>query len=102
MENKYLQMKVALERMSDIKSVLNRFFANEDLFDEKMDLKEQKVQMPVQETEGSPFKNDRVPSRENRNITKLKPLNNSRKKDQSGEEEDFWKGDFSTKNHRNF
>jgi hypothetical protein len=32
-------MKVALIRMSDIKAVLNRFFGNEDLFDEKMDLK---------------------------------------------------------------
>lgn len=37
-------MKVALERMNDIKAVLNRFFGNDDLFDEKMDLKEQKVQ----------------------------------------------------------
>jgi hypothetical protein len=39
LENKYLQMKVALERMGDVKGVLNRFFSNEDLFDEKMDLK---------------------------------------------------------------
>jgi hypothetical protein len=37
-------MKVALERMNDIKAVLNRFFGNDDLFDEKMDLKEQKIQ----------------------------------------------------------
>lgn len=37
-------MKVALDRMSDIKAVLNRFFGNDDLFDEKMDLKEQKIQ----------------------------------------------------------
>lgn len=37
-------MKVALNRMSDIKAVLNRFFGNDDLFDEKMDLKQQKVQ----------------------------------------------------------
>lgn len=37
-------MRVALERMNDIKGVLNRFFSNEDLWDEKMDLKEQKVQ----------------------------------------------------------
>lgn len=36
-------MKIALERMSDVRAVLNRFFGNEDLFDEKMDLKEQKV-----------------------------------------------------------
>jgi hypothetical protein len=28
LENKYLQMKVALERMSDLKAVLNRFFGN--------------------------------------------------------------------------
>lgn len=32
-------MKVALDRMGDIKGVLNRFFGNEDLFDEKMELK---------------------------------------------------------------
>lgn len=44
LENQYLQMKVALDRMNDIKAVLNRFFGNDDLFDEKMDLKEQKVQ----------------------------------------------------------
>ena len=37
-------MKVALERMNDIKAVLNRYFGNDDLFDEKMDLKEQKIQ----------------------------------------------------------
>lgn len=37
-------MKVALDRMGDIKAVLNRFFGNEDLFDEKMDLKEQRIQ----------------------------------------------------------
>jgi hypothetical protein len=30
--------------MNDIKAVLNRFFGNDDLFDEKMDLKEQKIQ----------------------------------------------------------
>lgn len=29
-------MKVALERMNDIKAVINRFFGNDDLFDEKM------------------------------------------------------------------
>lgn len=39
-------MKVAMERMTDIKAVLNRFFANEDLFDEKMDLKHQQVSKP--------------------------------------------------------
>lgn len=46
-------MKVALDRMSDIKGVLNRFFGNEDLWDEKMDLKPQKVQrlpQPAKET----------------------------------------------------
>lgn len=37
-------MKVALDRMNDVRGVLNRFFSNEDLFDEKMDLKEQKIQ----------------------------------------------------------
>lgn len=37
-------MKVATERMIDIKAVLNRFFVNDDLFDEKMQLKEQKIQ----------------------------------------------------------
>ena len=36
-------MKVALERMTDIKAVLNRFFSNQDLFDEVMELKEQKI-----------------------------------------------------------
>jgi hypothetical protein len=36
-------MKVALDRMGDIKAVLNRFFGNEDLFDEKMELKEQTI-----------------------------------------------------------
>lgn len=39
-------MKVAMEKMTDIKVVLNRFFANEDLFDEKMDLKHQQVSKP--------------------------------------------------------
>ena len=29
-------MKVALDRMNDIKGVLNRFFSNDDLFDERM------------------------------------------------------------------
>jgi hypothetical protein len=28
LEDKYLQMKVALERMGDVKGVLNRFFSN--------------------------------------------------------------------------
>jgi hypothetical protein len=37
-------MKVAMDRMTDIKAVLNRFFGNEDLFNDKMDLKEQKIQ----------------------------------------------------------
>lgn len=57
LQNKYLQMRVALERMSDIKGVLNRFFSNEDLFDEKMELKEQKVQrlpQPAKETQLPP------------------------------------------------
>lgn len=37
-------MKVAMDRMTDIKAVLNRFFGNQDLFDANMDLKEQKIQ----------------------------------------------------------
>lgn len=74
-------MKVALERMTDIKAVLNRFFGNEDLFDQKMDLKEQKVSRPQFNTPQEPqYTESRLPSRQNRNVTKLKPLNNSRKK----------------------
>lgn len=63
MEDKYLQMKVALERMNDLKSVLNRFFANEDLFDEKMDLKQQQVTRPQIVTELSQKPESRQPSR---------------------------------------
>lgn len=50
-------MKVALDRMSDIKAVMNRFFGSEDLFDEKMDLKEQRVQridVPSRENQPRP------------------------------------------------
>ena len=50
-----------------------------------MDLKEQKitrVQVNVNTNNNlSPLDNDkRLPSRDSRNVTKLKPLNNSRKK----------------------
>ena len=41
-----MQMKVVLGRMGDVKAVINRFFGNEDLFDEKMELKEQRIQRP--------------------------------------------------------
>ena len=40
--------------MNDIKGVLNRFFGNEDLWDEKMELKEQKVQRLPQPTRELP------------------------------------------------
>jgi hypothetical protein len=56
-------MKVALERMNDLKSVLNRFFANEDLFDEKMDLKHQQVTRPQIVTELPQKPESRQPSR---------------------------------------
>lgn len=58
-----MQMKVALERMNDLKSVLNRFFANEDLFDEKMDLKQQQVTRPQIVTELPQKPESRQPSR---------------------------------------
>lgn len=45
---------------------------------------------------------DRTPSRENRQVTKLKPLGSSRKREVTQDDEDFWKGDYSSKNHRNF
>ena len=83
-------MKVAMDRMTDIKAVLNRFFGNEDLFDDKMDLKEQRikrVEVPVREIQG------RLPSRENKTQGKLKPLNYTNK----NEDDDFWRGDFKTK-----
>lgn len=90
-------MKVALDRMGDIKGVLNRFFGNQDLFDQKMELKEQKIQrlpQPAKETQLPP------PSRESRakglnnNSTKLKPIISKQKND----DEDFWKADFKGKN----
>lgn len=89
LENTYLQMKVALNRMNDLKSVLNRFFGNEDLFDEKMDLKEQKVQR----IEVVSRENQQRPSMKEtaKNQTKLKPLSYTNK----NEDEDFWRGDFS-------
>lgn len=84
-------MKVALDRMGDIKAVLNRFFGNEDLFDEKMDLKEQRIQrieLPSRESQ------NRQPTKESRTQTKLKPLNYSNK---NNDDEDFWRGDFKGK-----
>lgn len=89
LENTYLQMKVALNRMNDLKSVLNRFFGNEDLFDEKMDLKEQRVQR----IEVVSRENQQRPSMKetSKNSTKLKPLSYTNK----NEDEDFWRGDFS-------
>jgi hypothetical protein len=72
-------VKVALERMTDLKAVLNRFFGNEDLFDEKMDLKEQRVQkVEVVVREIQP----RLPSRENKAQPKLKPLNYANSKNE--------------------
>lgn len=85
-------MKVALERMGDLKAVLNRFFGNEDLFDERMELKEQRIQrVEVVSRENQP----RVPSRENKTQPKLKPINYSTKND----DEDFWRGDFTKAKH---
>lgn len=77
--------------MGDIKAVLNRFFGNEDLFDEKMDLKEQRIQrieLPSRESQ------NRQPTKESRTQTKLKPLNYSNK---NNDDEDFWRGDFKGK-----
>ncbi len=80
-------MKIALERMSDVRAVLNRFFGNEDLFDQKMDLKEQKVhRVEVLSRENQ----QRTTMKETKNQTKLKPLNHTKNDDQ-----DFWRGDFS-------
>lgn len=84
-------MKVALDRMGDLKAVLNRFFGNEDLFDEKMDLKEQKIrriEIPSRESQ------NRQPTKESRTQTKLKPLNYSSK---NNDDEDFWRGDYKGK-----
>ena len=72
--------------MGDIRSVLNRFFGNEDLFNDKMDLKEQKVHRPTIKDQ------PRLPSRDIRGgQPKLKPI----QKDLRNDDEDFWKGDFS-------
>lgn len=71
-------MKVALDRMGDLKAVLNRFFGNEDLFDEKMDLKEQRIQrVEITSREGT----NRQPPKELKTQTKLKPLNYSKGND---------------------
>ena len=83
-------MKVALDRMGDIKAVINRFFGNEDLFDEKMDLKEQRIQriqIPSRESQ------NRQPAKESRTQTRLKPLNYTKNND----DEDFWRGDYKGK-----
>jgi hypothetical protein len=90
LENRYLQMKIALERMGDVKAVLNRFFGNEDLFDEKMDLKEQQVrriEVPSRESQ------NRQPPKELKTQSRLKPLNYTSK----NEDEDFWRGDYRGK-----
>jgi hypothetical protein len=89
LENKYLQMKVALERMGDIKAVLNRFFGNDDLFDEKMELREQKIQRV--EVLSRENQNRTTTIKETKNQTKLKPLNYTNKND----DEDFWRGEFN-------
>lgn len=86
LENKYLQMKVALDRMNDIKAVLNRFFGNDDLFDEKMELKEQRVQRV--EVISRENQNRTAVKETTKNQTKLKPLNYTNKND----DEDFWRG----------
>lgn len=68
-------MKVALDRMGDVRGVLNRFFSNEDLFDERMDLKEQKIQrlpQPPKDTPLPPPSRDK--SKYNNNPSKLKPI----------------------------
>ena len=71
-------MKIALERMSDVRAVLNRFFGNEDLFDQKMDLKEQKVhRVEVLSRENQ----QRTTMKETKNQTKLKPLNHTKNDD---------------------
>ena len=86
-------MKVALERMGDIKGVLNRFFGNEDLFDEKMDLKPQKVVRPMIQKE-SPLPPSREKSRQGgSNAQKLKPISRIKNDD-----DDFWKADFKSRN----
>lgn len=72
-------MKIALERMNDVKAVLNRFFGSEDLFDEKMDLKQQRIQrvQVPQSRQSQP----RLINKETKTQSKLKPLNYSAKND---------------------
>lgn len=71
-------MKVAIQRMNDVRAVLNRFFGNEDLFDQKMDLKEQKVhRVEVLSRENQ----QRTTMKETKNQTKLKPLNYTKNDD---------------------
>ena len=85
-------MKVALDRMGDIRGVLNRFFGNEDLFDEKMNLKEQKVSRPPQPVKETPMPSSRDKSRQGNN-QKLKPISRIKNDD-----DDFWRADFKPKN----
>ncbi len=71
-------MKVAIQRMNDVRAVLNRFFGKEDLFDQKMDLKEQKVhRVEVLSRENQ----QRTTMKETKNQTKLKPLNYTKNDD---------------------
>jgi len=76
-------MKVALERMGDIKGVLNRFFGNDDLFDEKMDMKEQKVQRLPQPAKDSPLPPPSRDSKAGKTSTnpKLKPIGKAKNDD---------------------
>lgn len=104
-------MRVALDRMGDVKGVLNRFFTNEDLFDEKMDMKEQKVQKVVVQQQnggGKDLVTPNIPqSRDGKgqkigNQNKLKPINSNNSNNASrvkNDDEDFWKAaDFKSRN----
>ena len=84
-------MKVALNRMGDIKAVLNRFFGSDDLFDEKMELREQHVRRV--EVPSSRQSQNRQPPKELRTTNKLKPLTHTSK----NEDDDFWRGDYKGK-----
>ena len=88
-----MQMKVALDRMNDIKGVLNRFFSNDDLFDEKMELKEQKVKRLPQPPKDAPLPPPSRDKGKTANSSKLKPITMKSKND----DEDFWKADFRGK-----
>ena len=84
-------MRVALDRMGDIKGVLNRFFSNEDLFDEGMNLKQQKVVRPPQPDKESALPPSRNLSRQGAQNQKLKPISRLKNDD-----EDFWRADFKS------